>query len=342
MNPVKKMLIKSDFFKAIDGHPDSWRNVSLYYFEGDVHRLNRVLGETLTLCLSNLFGHDVVLIPESSNERSLVFSIPDLDDRNYKLANGKVFLYEDGRDSETLSDFTRYSDSLELISNAYDSMMSVYRPVEIPLTERVSFCYGFYEGKYFLLKDKKDLNKGIKIHTSFSKEDVDTDQDCFFPWLTFEVLIKRIRINPDYDANFKMVEEQINDTLMDLRKDLGLVKARENCDASVTEENNRFIIREDNLFEVINGIKFVREEWKRHLRYLDLKDISFEGVYVAGLDFRGCNAVVNPNEVCGRNLSNCRFDSVYCSDDFNFDGCNVQGMIVGDIILDGQERRIKR
>lgn len=344
MNSVKKLFIKNDFLKAIEGHPTGWSNRSLYYFEGDVYTFNRMIDENFAHCLSNLFNHKVVVIPSSSDESRLVFSIPDFYDIKYELSNGKISLHEDICESNKRYDFTRYSESLKLISEAYDKMMSMYKLVEIPLTDRVSFCYSFYAGKYFLLKDKKNLNKGVNIHLTSSQENQDTDQDCYYPWLTFEVLIKRIRISPDYSVDLKSIEEKINDIFMDLRKDLGLVKAKqdhENVSKVAIEEPERFIIREDNLFEVINGIKFVREEWKRQLRYLDLKDISFKGVYVAGLDFRGSNAVINPDEVYDRNLSNCRFDSMSCSTDFTFDGCNVHGMMIGEIILD-QEKKRKR
>lgn len=317
MNKLKKMLIKSDFFKAIEGYSTECGNVSLYSFESSIEKLNKKIEDDLAFCLSYVFGFKIDILPNFSDEYGLVFK--DLPNVLYKLNEGKIKPVWNASNKAFMNIVNYHSSELGIINKAYLELMESYKTVEIPLTERVSFCYSFYGGHWFQLKDKKDSNKHIKIRELVSKSlEVDTDDQCYFSWDDFYELVISTKIHPNYDNYFKKISEDVALIIKELKQDLGIIKPKKedkshdnDYNSSVVNEeqpHDRLIIREVNLFVEVDGVKCVREEWKRFLRYLDLANISFAGVYIAGLDFTGSNAVIDPETVYNKDVSMCTFD----------------------------------
>lgn len=324
MNKFKKMLVKNDFFKAVEGYSDDWDNISLHYYQADVGHLNNKIEKALTFCLSTILDCDITIKPKLSDEGRILFIVDDVYDEFYELTDGTVKPIGIAYNLSLIIKVRNLGESLGLISDAYDKIMEKYKTEVVPITERVNFCYNFHECYYYVLKNKRDMDKEIKIFTSHSSypqdSHVDTDEYCYFSWEDLEALDRSIRIDPSYSACLNMLESSIDEIIDKLKEDLGIVKCQDKCekeqiehsfisfDAEESEEVPRLLIREDNLFTYVEGVRCVREEWKRHLRYLDLANVSFNGVYIAGLDFTGSNAIIDPKLVYNRDISNCIFD----------------------------------
>lgn len=344
MNKIKKMFVKNEFFKAIEGYSTNWDDLSLYYLNGIVCLLNKMIKDDLTLFLSKIVGKNIIIKLEYSDNNSLAFFISDRSDEKYVLANGEVLAVGAIYNKNFLDKLVCVREQLEIFNRTYVELMSEYGCVNIPLTERVNFCYDFFRGTYFFLKDKKRMNKGTRIIPSYNYDNyLEDENDCYISWRELDALTKRIRISSNYKKSIEALGSSLDEKLKNLKVNLGLDKNEEMQDKEIVSDEEdldspRFLIREDNLFEIIDGVKCVREEWQRNLRYLDLANISFEGVYIAGLDFTHSNAVINPNLVYNKDLSNCKFDDRYFTYDVNLDECNTSGMIVGDIVF-GEKKR---
>lgn len=318
MNILKKKLIKNDFFKAIEGHPNDWNNVSLYHFEREIYKLNKKIKDELTLCLSHIVEEEIYLKPWLSDKQGLAFRIDDVYNALYMLSDGKIKSTWKAPNKQFMDKAKNLGTELDILYKAYIELMKIYGTEIIPLTERVSFYYNFNSDYWFELKDKKDDNKVIVIceYTS-GGSCVDTDDQCYFSWNELAGLVVKIRINPYYDSKLKRINEDVTLRIEELKKELGITETKKNDDdiseytpSNVQDEvlGDRFIIREENLFVEVDGVKCVREEWKKLLRYLDLANISFEGVNIAGLDFSGSNAVINPELVYNKDINMCTFD----------------------------------
>ena len=61
------------------------------------------------------------------------------------------------------------------------------------------------------------------------------------------------------------------------------------------------------------------------LRHIDLRYISLENVDVSGIDFRGSNIILNPQEVYNKNLNGCNLEGIYISPFMNFNGVDIRG-----------------
>ena len=82
------------------------------------------------------------------------------------------------------------------------------------------------------------------------------------------------------------------------------------------------------------------------MKYIDFSFVSFDNVKVSNTDFRGSNAVINPQIVYKKDLSNSSFDDnniVWAS----FKGCDLRGTnlenemescVFEDAILDNNTR----
>jgi len=61
------------------------------------------------------------------------------------------------------------------------------------------------------------------------------------------------------------------------------------------------------------------------LKYIDLSMISFANVKISGIDFRGCNIALKPQEVYGKDLSECNFEKLFISPFMDFNGVDIRG-----------------
>lgn len=86
-------------------------------------------------------------------------------------------------------------------------------------------------------------------------------------------------------------------------------------------------LKEEELFIKKKDHFIIAPIYKDALKFIDLKDISFNDVDVHGVDFRGCNIgeLFRPQEVFNKDLRGCYFDKVYISTWINFAGVDIRG-----------------
>ena len=61
------------------------------------------------------------------------------------------------------------------------------------------------------------------------------------------------------------------------------------------------------------------------LRHIDLSLVSFKNVKIAGIDFRGCNISLNPQEVYNKDLRGCNFEGMFVPPFMDFTGTDIRG-----------------
>ena len=66
------------------------------------------------------------------------------------------------------------------------------------------------------------------------------------------------------------------------------------------------------------------------LKYIDLSLVSFKNVKISGIDFRGCNISLNPQEVYNKDLSGCNFEGIHIEPFMNFSGVDIRGARFSD------------
>ncbi len=83
--------------------------------------------------------------------------------------------------------------------------------------------------------------------------------------------------------------------------------------------NNLFVIRGDhreiNPLYLDNGL----------LKHIDLSGETFRFVKISGVDFRGCNLDLKPQEVFDKDLSNCNLEGIYIAPFMDFNGVDIRG-----------------
>lgn len=367
MNSIKKMQIKHNFFKLVQGHPDrkseKWEDTNLYYFIWRISEYIEFLEKHLEDSLNTLFL-DIDLKVKVDRKRSdkdkLVFYNESDSKEVYMLVGDHINVVSSNGSEHAENDMNQLPEKLGRIYTYYKCIVDNFTEQEIPLTERTSWCYDFFEKGHYILKDKRKSNQ-VKLFTYVDEQEfADTDERCYYDWKFFEVLDKRIIIPTQYSEKFNTLKEYLsnceNELLKDIdeeieeqqrnisialnieeeieKKHLEILQLQEKLE-QVSGQATRTIIPEENLFVTIDEVKCVKDCWKPYLRFIDLHNISFDDVYIAGLDFSYCNAKINPQTVYNRDLSNCRFIS-YSKEEWafspsaDFSGCNITGSYIDD------------
>lgn len=309
MSLINKLIVKKDFYKAVEGHATDLSDINLYYFDDYVYILNRMIKEFVVGNLREILFLDIEARPKHCMHDAFYFSIPHADHDMLRLKCGVMAPVSNEDGITILYDEGKSNGQLKILSEAYEKIMDVYQDMEVPITKRVSFAYNFANGYYFKLANGD--SEAIKIF--YHHDDcLDTDDEYYYPWEDFEVLVKRISIPASYKEELENIINTVKSIINEYDNKLGLIKIRripKPVDLGFEDDEIiRYQISEDELFEVIDGIKCVKEEWQESLAYLDLANISFKDVNVKGLDFRNCNAVINSNIVYNHDLSGCIFN----------------------------------
>lgn len=106
-------------------------------------------------------------------------------------------------------------------------------------------------------------------------------------------------------------------------------------------------IDETVLLHNVGDHKEINEEFIEHLRFLDLSYISFNNVKVSGIDFSGSNAMIEPQKVYNKDMSNGNYNGLtFISKDFtgvnikgaSFEECNMDFAILDGAISDEMTR----
>ena len=86
-------------------------------------------------------------------------------------------------------------------------------------------------------------------------------------------------------------------------------------------------IRIDNLFVNTGGHREIKPIYLAMglLKHIDLSMVSFKGVKMDGIDFRGCNIALFPQQVLGKSLRNCNFEGINIPPFMDFNGVDIRG-----------------
>ncbi len=98
-------------------------------------------------------------------------------------------------------------------------------------------------------------------------------------------------------------------------------------------DTRRLEVEEDILLIDVDDHKEINPIFKDYLSLIDLQYISFKNVKVSGIDFSYSNAVINPQEVYNKDMSNGDYSGL----DFNianFNKVNIKGSKFIDCIMD--------
>ena len=134
-------------------------------------------------------------------------------------------------------------------------------------------------------------------------------------------------VNNDNKILIEDLENQISDMLFRL--------------ASLNEKEDnyeRINISSDLLFVKVDDHLEIKKDFVPYLKYLDLSLISFDNVYVSGIDFTDSNvSMINPQNVYNKDLSFCTFNDYDKKDNSlpfsfytDFDGVDLRGTVIND------------
>ena len=86
-------------------------------------------------------------------------------------------------------------------------------------------------------------------------------------------------------------------------------------------------IRVKNIFNNYGIYKEIKPIYfkKNLLSRIDLSNQDFKNAKISGVDFRGCNIFFNPQEIYGKDLSNCNLEGMYIPPFMDFTGVNLKG-----------------
>ena len=160
------------------------------------------------------------------------------------------------------------------------------------------------EEKEKFLKEEKENNKKIKERQLKEKQEEELSN------AQKQKEQERENNNREFIETLKALKENIN-KLNSLKSKVGNIKA-----PRVTVEN---------LFTEVDNHREVMSELKDKLEFIDLSTISFKNVDVSGMDFKGCNINLYPQEVYKKNLKGCDFTGVNISPFIDFRGADIRG-----------------
>lgn len=81
----------------------------------------------------------------------------------------------------------------------------------------------------------------------------------------------------------------------------------------------------DSIFISVDDHKEIMDEFKDILSYIDLSIISFKNVLIRGLDFKGSNIYLCPQDFYDGDLRNCDFTGINLDPFINFRGIDIRG-----------------
>ena len=135
-------------------------------------------------------------------------------------------------------------------------------------------------------------------------------------------------------VDLKNKEEEINQYLIDKREESiqkilveleALRKVEELSRGTINDVYGRIMIDRDKILVRIGDHYEFNRYFIPYFRFLSFHKIDFTNVKVAGLDFRKTFAIIDPQTVYEKDLSNCIFDIKNFSVSSDFTGVNVDG-----------------
>ena len=174
----------------------------------------------------------------------------------------------------------------------------------IEILSKVDFDYLNSEEKNKFLIEEKEKNKKIKEEQEKLKQDQDIEN------AEKEKKEQQEKLNLELVDTLITLKDSIN-KLNELKKRLGNIKIQ------------KIIV--DNILVDIDDHKEIMNELKDKLQFIDLSIISFKDVDISGIDFKGCNIHLFPQEVYKKDLRDCDFTGINIDPFMNFRGVDIRG-----------------
>lgn len=80
-----------------------------------------------------------------------------------------------------------------------------------------------------------------------------------------------------------------------------------------------------DIFIIVGDHKEIDPIYIGALKYINLSLISLQNVKISGIDFRGCNVSLYPQEVYNKDLSNCNFEGLHIEPFMDFTDVDIRG-----------------
>ena len=261
----------------------------------------KVFGIRYTLCLKK---EDIYLYDRINNEYKLFGNISNIEfDDNFIFdkKNNKVYLIYENKMIEITEYYNKYlknKDSISINSGITDI-----------LTREDFSLRNMEEIDKLIQEDKEKMRKQMLAQEATRKQ------------RNLEEAKKKAQ---EEEKLRRENEKKELENLLNVIKRLKELE-REGVYEKVTlEEDDIFIEVEDykeiNKFYIETGL----------LRHIDFSRISLNNVKIDGIDFRGCNIVLKPQEVYEKDLKNCNFEGIYISPLMNFTGVDIRGSKFSD------------
>jgi uncharacterized protein YjbI with pentapeptide repeats len=165
---------------------------------------------------------------------------------------------------------------------------------------------------YNLTKDQKEkLMKELKEKNAKHKKDSEkSSYDNELKKQIEESKVEQEILNKAYKEELELYSNSLN-KLLELRAKLKNIPKKKS--------------RPDYMFETIGDHKEMPELVEKGLPIIDLSIVSFKGVKISGVDFKGTNIKLDPQEVYKKDLRNCDFTGVYLDPLINFNDSDISG-----------------
>lgn len=362
MGVLQAMFVKKEFYKDIMESPKrrylSSSNVSLPTFTDDVVKF---IGDTETkinTCL-NAFFYDLsikISIDKKQSDRSkLAFYNVDNPLEEYVIYNSEIKPIGTVVNDSIINYSKTKKSKIDSIFRYYETIVSTFAMMSIPITSKTEFRYGFFEDNYFYLKDPSNMD-GSKIYRVRKPREEDSAGCFYFNLDDLQDMLDRIIIPDEYLRSFERLKEFVHlkeqtirdEVIVELRKQESkdvLESKLENKFIEILEiqkelseiygEFRRITLTKGHLFEVIDGVKYIKKKWIPYLPYINLAKVDLRNVNISGIDFSYTNIKIDPQVVYDKDLRGCRFVSHSPAEwiftkDTNFNGCKLDGTYIDD------------
>ena len=286
---VKEKL--NDTYKLID--PFNKRKFNLDY------KPIRVLTKDDIICLR----HDDKLCIYNTEENDYTL----LGYRDSNIINDDYFL--SAWESPNYSSiYFIYDDKLLYISDYFKEKLVGKRVININPNISVLSRKEFYqldkEQRKLLIDELKEKNVKQKEEQEKSKYETELEKQIE------ESRKEQENLNREYIEQLQVYNESLK-KLLEIKSRLKKLPKKKT--------------RPDYMFETIGDHKEMPDIVKMGLQIIDLSIVSFKKVNVSGVDFRGTNIRLDPQEVYNKDLRNCDFTGVYLDPLINFNDSDIRG-----------------
>lgn len=362
MGILQKMLVKKDFYKLMFESPKrrfyGVDSANLQIFNGYVMQFIKETEDKINTCLCAFFYEldmNIKINKHKSNRSRLTFYNVDNPNEEYLIENGEIKATGTVVNKYVIDYGKRRKDKVEKIFRYYETIVSTFAQMSVPITSRIEFRYGFFEDSYFYLKAENNMG-GVKIYR-VEKEIIPDEIDCYYFNLDeIQEMFEKTIIPEEYMRSFANLKEFINASEQKVRDEVSLEIKRQESKQSLEDkleekfveileiekelsetygEHKRITITSNYLFETIDGVKYFKKKWLPFLPYINLSKVNLTGVDISGIDFSYANIKIDPQVVYNKDLRNCRFVSrsekewIFDSN-ANFLGCLLDGTYIDD------------